>query len=76
MILSAMIFAAVTTVVGFIVGFLLGQARSRMNYEAELRKAQQERALFESQLAELRASLSPKAGEQPSGAASASRAAE
>lgn len=76
MILSAMIFAAVTTVVGFIVGFLLGQARSRMNYEAGLRKAEQERASLESQLAELRAAQSPKAEEQPSGAGSANPAAE
>ena len=53
MILSAMIFAAVTAIVGFFIGFLLGQARSRMSYEEELKKVEEARASLERDLARL-----------------------
>lgn len=53
-ILSAMIFAGVMMIVGIILGFLIGQARSRMNYEAELRKIEEARAALEGELAQLR----------------------
>ncbi|HVB33225.1 MAG TPA: hypothetical protein VNJ52_02445 [Patescibacteria group bacterium] len=75
-ILSAMIFAGVMMIVGAILGFLIGQARSRMNYEAELRKAEQARASLEGELAQLRDALQLKSQEQPSGTGPAGGAGE
>lgn len=70
MIISAMIFAAVTTIVGFLVGFLLGQARSRMSYEEELKKVEETRASLERDLTRLRnaAQLKPQTEGRASGA--------
>lgn len=72
MIVSAMIFAAVTAIIGFLIGFLLGQARSRMSYEEELGKVEQARASLERDLAQLRkgAQLKAQTGSQPSGGGS------
>lgn len=65
MILSAMIFAGVMMIVGIIIGFLLGQARSRMDYEADLRKVEEARALLEGELAELRHAMPLQSQGQP-----------
>lgn len=54
MIVSAMIFAGLTLLIGGLLGFLLGQARTRMYYEEKLRVAQSDRASLESQLANMR----------------------
>jgi len=70
-IVSAMIFAGVTMIVGILLGFLLGQARSRMSYEEELRKVEQARASLESQLAQLRDALRLKSQGQSPGASPA-----
>nr|ABK91956.1 hypothetical protein [uncultured bacterium] len=67
-ILSAMLFAGLTTIVGFLLGFLLGQARSRMSYEEELRKVEQARVLLENQLAQMRDSPQLKSQGQTAGA--------
>ena len=73
MIISAMIFSAVTAIVGFLIGFLLGQARSRMSYEEELNNVEQARATLERDLARLRnaAQLKSQPEERASGAGSA-----
>lgn len=76
MILSAMIFAGVTMVVGVILGFLLGQARSRMTYEEELRHAWEERDALKAQLAQLRDTPLVKSQEPPSAAGPAGGTAE
>jgi predicted histidine transporter YuiF (NhaC family) len=70
MILSAMIFAGLTMIVGFLIGFLLGQARSRMSYEEDLHKVEQARASLDSELAGLRKSIEMNSQPQgqPSGA--------
>jgi predicted histidine transporter YuiF (NhaC family) len=54
MIVSAMIFAALTLLIGGLLGFLLGQARARMYYEEKLRDAEADRASLESQLTNMR----------------------
>lgn len=75
-ILTAMIFAGMMLIVGVLLGFLLGQARSRMSYEQELRKVEQARAALESQLGQLRGALQIKSQEQPRGAGPAGEASE
>jgi hypothetical protein len=57
MIVSAMIFAGAFMIFGLVLGFRLGQARSRMSYEEQLRKAEEARASIEVQLDRLRGSL-------------------
>lgn len=54
MIVSAMIFAGLTLLIGGLLGFLLGQARTRMYYEEKLRNAETNRASLESQLTNMR----------------------
>jgi type II secretory pathway pseudopilin PulG len=53
---------------GIVLGFLLGQSRSRMDYEEQLRTVEEARATLESQLAQLRGGQAPKsqaAGQPP-----------
>lgn len=57
MILSAMIFAGLTLIIGLVLGFLLGQARARMAYEEKLREVESARASLVSQADELREEL-------------------
>jgi len=64
MILSAMIFAGLTLLIGGALGFFLGQARARMIYEEKLRDAESARARLESQLAGMRESLRVPGGPQ------------
>ncbi|MDE3135600.1 MAG: hypothetical protein KGL59_03425 [Acidobacteriota bacterium] len=54
MIISAMIFAGLTLLIGGVLGFLLGQARVRMLYEEKLRDAEADRAGLESQLTNMK----------------------
>jgi membrane protein YqaA with SNARE-associated domain len=54
MIISAMIFAGLTLVIGGALGFLLGQARVRMIYEEKLRNAEADRASLETQLTNMK----------------------
>lgn len=54
MIISAMIFAGLTFLIGGLLGFLLGQARTRMSYEEKLEVAQADRASLESQVNNMR----------------------
>jgi hypothetical protein len=57
MIISAMIFAGLTLLIGGALGFFIGQARARMIYEEKLRDSESARARLESQLAGTRDSL-------------------
>ena len=57
MIVSAMIFAGMTLLIGGVLGFLLGQARARMTYEEKLGAAEAVRAELESRIADLREQL-------------------
>lgn len=57
MLLPAMIFAGVTLIVGFLLGYLLGAARSRMAAEQQMGEAEATRAALESQFKELRGQL-------------------
>lgn len=57
MIVSAMIFAGLTLIIGIALGFLLGQARARMSYEERLREVETARAELTSQADELRKAL-------------------
>lgn len=66
MILSAMIFAGLTLIIGLALGFLLGQARARMVYEEKLREAETARASLVSQADELREELRSASSRQPS----------
>ncbi len=66
MILSAMIFAGLTLIIGLALGFLLGQARARMVYEEKLREAETARASLVSQADELREELRSASSTQPS----------
>jgi hypothetical protein len=68
MIVSAMIFAGMTLLIGGMLGFLLGQARARMTYEEKLVTAEAERAELESRIADLGQQLRQSA---PSNAAAA-----
>lgn len=68
MIVSAMIFAGLTLIIGGVLGFLLGQARARMNYEERLREAEAARAALASQVTELRQALRAASPEKASGA--------
>jgi hypothetical protein len=54
MIISAMIFAGLTLLIGGMLGFLIGQARARMLYEEKLRDAEADRAGLESQLTNMK----------------------
>lgn len=68
MIVSAMIFAGLTLIIGGVLGFLLGQARARMVYEEKLREAETTRAMLTSQVDELRNALRDGSRQQPSDA--------
>ncbi len=57
MIVSAMIFAGMTLLIGGVLGFLLGQARARMTFEEKLGAAEAGRAELESRIADLREQL-------------------
>ena len=65
MIVSAMIFAGLTLVIGGALGFLLGQARVRMIYEERLRNAEADRASLESQVTNMQEFLRAAGLEQP-----------
>lgn len=52
MIVSAMIFAGLTLIIGVLLGFLLGQAKGRMSYEERLRDGEAARAALERRLGE------------------------
>jgi len=65
MIVSAMIFAGLTLLIGGLLGFLLGQARARMYYEEKLRAAEADRASLESQLTNVRDFLRSAGLKQP-----------
>lgn len=67
MILSAMIFAGLTLLIGFVLGFLLGQAKGRMNSEEKLQDAETARAALARQLAELRGASSAVSSERKPG---------
>lgn len=68
MIVSAMIFAGLTLIIGGVLGFLLGQARARMIYEEKLREAETARAMIASQADEMREALrAASAVELPAG---------
>jgi hypothetical protein len=67
MILSAMIFAGLTLVIGFVLGFLLGQAKGRMSAEEKLLDAEAARTALARQVAELRAVSSAPASERKPG---------
>ncbi len=64
MIVSAMIFAGLTLIIGVVLGFLLGQAKGRMSYEERLRDVEAARAALERHVGELeraaRASVAPQ----------------
>jgi predicted histidine transporter YuiF (NhaC family) len=53
MIISAMIFAGLTLLIGGALGFLIGQARARMYYEEKLQEVEASRADLKSQLANM-----------------------
>jgi predicted histidine transporter YuiF (NhaC family) len=53
MIVTAMIFAGLTLLIGGLLGFLLGQARARMYYEEQLQEVEASRAELKSQLANM-----------------------
>lgn len=74
MIVSAMIFAALTLLIGGVLGFLLGQARVRMSYEEKMRDAEAYRANLESQLTNMRDFLRAAGLEEPPPAGPASTA--
>jgi len=63
MIVSAMIFAGLTLLIGGLLGFLLGQARGRMSYEERLRDSESARLALEAQIAEMRKSLGGAQGQ-------------
>ena len=66
MIVSAMIFAGLTLLMGGLIGFLLGQARGRMYYEERLREAEASHAGLKSQLANITEFLRAAGLEPPS----------
>ena len=65
MIVSAMIFAGLTLLIGGLLGFLLGQARTRMDYEEKIRKAEVDRTDLASQLTNMRNFLRAAGLEEP-----------
>lgn len=65
MIISAMIFAGLTLVIGGLFGFLLGQARARMYYEERLATADADRASLENQVTNMKEFLRSAGLQQP-----------